>query len=467
MNRKSVTFLKTGVWMAWLCILFSSILTAQNRTQLKPGWNLYSVEQDVEIGREVSVAAEKEVQLLNDKKVDAYLNKMVKELAAKAPGAQYPYQVKAVNDLTINAFALPGGYLYFNRGVIESAQSEAQLAGVIGHEVGHVALRHGTNQASKASFAQMGLAVLGGVMGENSIKGAVAQLLAGGLANSVLLKYSRTAENQADIAATHILYDTNYDPRAMIQFFEILEQKSGKSSGGKVTQWLSTHPTIENRMKNIANEVDLMGGPPSRYRSDSSDFKSIQRYIKGLAPPKEMPKKAGAQSGGGTGQERPEPPSTRLSRYENRTIQLRYPQNWKINEQKNSTSIAPEAGWIADQRGQVSLAYGLILTIESLDQTIQSTRDLEKVTQGLIKDLQQGNPKMQVTRSGQSIRAGQERALATWLSNESPLGGNEKIWLITIPAGNQLVYLVCVAPESDFESYYPSYQNIVDSVSLP
>ena len=132
--------------LALLSILVPAVLA--ERTQLKPGWNIFSAQQDVEIGREVSKDAERQLPMLNDRRVDSYLNKLGQRLAAKAPGERYPYQFKAVNDSSINAFALPGGFLYVNRGVIEAADNEAQLAGVMGHEIGHVALRHGTNQAS-------------------------------------------------------------------------------------------------------------------------------------------------------------------------------------------------------------------------------------------------------------------------------------------------------------------------------
>ena len=202
-------------------------LARADRTQLKPGWNMFSAQQDVEVGQQVSKEAEQQMRMLNDRRVDDYLNNLGRRLAAKAPGERYPYQFKVVNDRAINAFALPGGLVYVNRGSIEAADNEAQLAGVMAHEISHVALRHGTNQASKASAAQMPLAILGGVLGSNSTGAMLAQLGAGFALNSILLKYSRTAESQADIMGTQILYDSGYDPRALAQFFE---KKIGRAS---------------------------------------------------------------------------------------------------------------------------------------------------------------------------------------------------------------------------------------------
>jgi predicted Zn-dependent protease len=160
---------------AFSMALLPALANAQ-RIVVRPGWNMFSPEQDVEIGRSVSANAERQLPMLNDTRVDAYLNRLGRRLAEKAQGVRYPYQFKAVNDKAINAFALPGGFLYVNRGLIEAADNEAQLAGVLGHEIGHVALRHGTNQASKAQVAQAPLAILGGVLGSGSVGSVLAAI---------------------------------------------------------------------------------------------------------------------------------------------------------------------------------------------------------------------------------------------------------------------------------------------------
>src|SRR5579862_4555631 len=138
-----------------LCLVSASGALAQ-RTQLKPAWNMFSPEQDVQVGKQNALQAEKQLPLCNDPKVDAYLTNLGLRLVEKLPtrGVQYPFEFHCVNDKAINAFALPGGYVFINRGAIEVADNEAQLAGVMAHELSHVALRHGTAQASKASFAQ-------------------------------------------------------------------------------------------------------------------------------------------------------------------------------------------------------------------------------------------------------------------------------------------------------------------------
>src|SRR3972149_1954070 len=240
--------LQQAVALIAIGTLVLSPMAWADRTPLKPGWNMFSPQQDVEVGQQVSRDAERQLPMLNNSRVDNYVNNLGRKLAAKAPGEKYPYQFRVVNDRAINAFALPGGPIYINRGVIEAADNEAQLAGGVAHEISHVAVRHGTNQASKASAAQMPLAILGGMLGSNSVGATLAQLGAGFAVNSILMKYSRTAEIQADTMGTQILYDTAYDARAMAQFFEKIQ---AQDQGGQPVEFFSNHPNPGNRIQRV------------------------------------------------------------------------------------------------------------------------------------------------------------------------------------------------------------------------
>ncbi len=261
--------------MRFACIiLILTLLPAPERTRLHPGFNLFSPQQDVEIGRHVSQDAEKKLKIINDSQIGSYISTLGRRLASRAPGERYPYQFKVVNDRAINAFALPGGFLYINRGIFENADNEAQLAGVMAHEISHVVLRHGTNQMSKAYAAQAPLTVLGGALG-NSIGGILAQTGASFAANSVLLKFSRDAEQQADLMGTQILYDFGYDPRAMPQFFEKIEADGGARSA----EFFSDHPNPGNRIKGVNQEIVKLGGA-NRPKTDSADFQRIKRILK-------------------------------------------------------------------------------------------------------------------------------------------------------------------------------------------
>jgi hypothetical protein len=431
----------------------------EQRTQLKPGWNLFSPAQDVEMGKQVAADAEKQLPMLNDRRIDGYLNRLGKRLAANAPGEKYPYQFKAVNDTSINAFALPGGFLYVNRGTIESADTEAQLAGVVGHEIAHAALRHGTNQASKAYLAKMPLAILGGVVGSQSVTGVLAQIGAGFATDSVLLKYSRDAERQADTLGTQILYDAGYDPRAMAQFFEKL-QAQGKS---RMPGWLSSHPNPGERIDVVTSEIGRLGGARKGMTADSAEFREIQKYLKSLPGPKGV---STAAKSGTTRSGPPQRPSGRTTGYSNDILQLRHPDNWNPTSSDSSLTIAPEWGVVATGQGN-SLAYGIMAGVFPPKAGHSGRFDLQQATEQLIAELKRSNQNMRVARASAQMRVGGERALSTLLQNDAPGGGNETDWIVTVLRPEGLVYFVAVAPEAEYQNYRRAFEAVIDSVRFP
>jgi len=463
MNRRSAQVLGT-VAMALVVsvVVFARPVWAQ-RTAVKPGMNLFSPAQDVEVGRQVSADAEKQLQLLNDRRVDDYLTRLGRRLAAAAPGEKFPYQFKTVNDLTMNAFALPGGFLYVNRGTIEAADNEAQLASVVAHEIAHAALRHGTNQASKAYLAQMPLAVLGGLGGQ-SVGKVLAQIGGGFAANSILLKYSRDAERQADLLGAQILYDTRYDPRGGIQFFEKLQAQGGSRG----PEWLSTHPDVQNRIREIGAEVQRLGGPPENAQLDSAEFRSIRGYVRPLPKPKEAPKPAaGATPSPGTRPTgpRPDAPSQRLRAFESDLLRLSYPENWRERREPNGGWLAPDGGIVALGQGE-SLAYGVVLGLFPPQAAKSGRFELKDATEQLIASYKGGNPNLAVVQASREIRLGGQRALSTQLRNDSARGGAEVNWLFTVLRPEGMIYLVCVVPESDFADYRGAFEAVLKSVQF-
>jgi Zn-dependent protease with chaperone function len=435
------------------------------RTKLKPGWNIFSPQQDVEIGKEVSKQAEQQLVLLNDKKVDSYLDRLGQKLASKAPGVKYPYQFKGVNDASINAFALPGGFLYINRGTIEAADNEAQLAGVIGHEIGHAALRHGTNQMTKATAMQLPLAMLGGLVGSNSIVGLLTQVGANFGAQSILLKYSRDAERQADLVGTQILYDNHYDPRQMANFFMKLEEDS-KKSGSRPIQFFSSHPVPENRVAAVNAEVDRMGGQAGSYQDDSTEFREIQRYVRSLPPAPKTPQQpqAGGPTASKTQPQRPPLPSGTLQDYSNANLSMRHPDNWKSYGQGDAFTLAPDGGLVSDAKGNTALAYGAMMAVFEARPNSSGQVDLKAATDQLISGFRNSNPDMRISKDPKKIKVGGQQALATTLTNVSPLGGNETDYLVTVLRPEGLVYFVFVAPEKEFGDYQGAFQDMTNSI---
>lgn len=255
---------------------------ATKKFGLKPGFNFYSKEKDVELGKEASDQVDKQVPLLNDAETLGYLNNLGHRLIQYEPlPADYSWQFKVVNTRDINAFALPGGFIYVNRGTIEAAENEAQLAGVIAHETGHVVMRHGTHEVSQKVLAEAPLSILGGMFGQSSsIASQLTQMGLGLGLNSVLLHNSRTAESQADSVGTYVLYHSGYDPHAMAQFFQIIEKKYPT----KTLQFFSDHPIPENRIQAVDKEIPELG-PAIQGKTDSPEFQAVKKRLLSMSPP--------------------------------------------------------------------------------------------------------------------------------------------------------------------------------------
>jgi beta-barrel assembly-enhancing protease len=442
-----------------LCVLvlLAPVASAQ-RTALRPGWNMFTPQQDIELGKQAAADAEKQLPLCKAPKVDAYLTQLGMRLAAKLPtgGVQYPFQFHCVNDKAINAFALPGGYVFVNRGAIEVADNEAQLAAVMAHELSHVALRHGTNQATKAQAAEGFLGIASSIFG-GSTGGALLSELGAFAAGGVLLRYSRSAESQADVMGTQVLYDSGYDPRAMAQFFEKLE---AETKGKNPPEFLSDHPNPEHRVERVEEEIDKLGSVPPNAKRDSADFEAIKREVLALPVVKRpTPGAAGAAKP-------PARPSGNFAAYQANAYTVKYPDNWKkyADNSGNNVSFAPQGGVVDDGTGHAALAYGLIVSVSQASGDPNDWDALSGATEQAIHDLQKSNPNMKITRQPERVRLNGQPGLATYLSNDSPLGGQETDWLITTlrPAG--LVSFVCVAPQAAYEKYDKTFNAILDSV---
>ena len=426
------------------------------RTPLKPGWNHFSPQEDITLGKRAASDAEKQLPLCNAPRVDAYLTKLGTRLAQKLPtgGVQYPFEFHCVNDKAINAFALPGGYVFVNRGAIEASDNEAQLAGVMAHELSHVALRHGTNQATKAMVAETGLGIFGAVFGD-STGGALLTTLGNFTAGGVLLRYSRTAESQADVMGTQVLFDSGYDPRAMAQFFEKLE---AETKGKNPPEFLTDHPSPEHRVGRVDDEVEKLGGVPANAKRDSAEFESIKREVLALPVVK--------RPAPGTPGAAPALPSRSLAEYQSSGYTLKYPDNWKKypDSEGGGVSFAPEGGILDDGSGHSALAYGLIIGVAKAKGDANEENALNNATNQVIQDLQKSNPGMKITRQGERLRLNGQPGLSTYLSNLSPAGGQETDWVVSVLRPEGLVYFVCVAPQSTYDNYDKTFSSILDSV---
>ena len=431
-------------------------LPADNRTQLKTGWNVFTPPDDIQLGLKHSREAEQRLPMLKDERVENYLNALGKHLAESAPGEKYPYQFKCVNVGEINAFALPGGYIYVNRGLLQVADNEAQLAGVLGHEISHVALRHGTSQVTKSLAPSLGVAVLGNVLGNNAL-GQLMTAVGAFSMNSLLLKYSRTDESEADILGTQIAHDAGYDPHALAQFFTTLGEEEKKM--GAPPEFFSNHPSPEHRIERVNEEIEKLGGPLPDARKDSAEFRELRRYLFSLPPAPRHAEYEEAETGTGEPGKPPAAPSERLQSYENGSLKLQFPSNWRASGLGSGVTLVPEGGLVNDEHGNRALAYGVM--VSRMEPRAGAT--LEAATGELIAEMRRSNPSLNVQRNPEAARLANQRALSARLVNDSPVKGHEQIWLLTTMRPDGMFYVVCVAPQDEYEHYSRAFEAIINS----
>lgn len=435
------------------------VLFAAGQKKLpKPGWNLFSKEQDIEIGREFSKQIEQQHHIVQNQELTDYVNRIGMRLVERGQLEKYPFFFKVVQEDSINAFALPGGPMYVHTGLIKAADNEAQLAGVLAHELSHVVLRHGTNQATKANATQL-IAMLGGAMlGSGSLTGQLAQLGIGLGANSVLLKFSRGAESDADLLGAHAMAKAGYNPVEMARFFEKLQAETGKRSG--VAEWFSSHPNPGNRVKSVEEQLPYMARGP--YSATEGDLQRMKAAVEKLPA---APKKPAAGQGG---QAAPAPlPNAQKPRsismssnavsYRGSGFTISYPDNWKANPGNGSVTIAPPEGLV--EGGHIG--FGMMISGARSQRRVNLDQDSEQLIRGLI----QNNSNMRVEAQPQRITVGGSQALVTRLSSDSPYANNrETDVVITVDRGDTLLYLICIAPEADFPRLEPGFQSMVRSI---
>lgn len=440
------------------------------QTKVTPPKNKYTPQQDVEIGREAAAEVRKQYPLINESQISGYLERLGDRLVEAAPrelnNPAFQYSFTPVNLKDINAFALPGGPMFVNRGMIEAASAEGEVAGVMAHELAHVLLRHGTANATKAQGFQIGAlagaiagAVIGGGWGEVISQGSQFGL------GTWLMKYSREYERQADIVGVQIMARAGYDPRDLAHMFETIQKKGG--SGGP--EWLSSHPNPGNRTQYIAQEAaQLRVGP----RPSEAGFQQAKSRLASLPPARTMADversggmgTGGGRSGGTVGRigEAVPPPSRQY-----RTVQggqlftVSVPANWQPVSSNNSIKYVPQNAY-GDYQGQSTLTHGVELGVARA-----SARDLNQATQTLIDSFVRGNDGMRVAGREENFNLSGRNAIVTPLEGRSALGGVERVDVHTTMLNNgDLFYLLTVVPEREVGTYGQAFDRVVRSVRL-
>ncbi|PYS39933.1 MAG: peptidase M48 [Acidobacteria bacterium] len=245
-----------------------------NRNINKGSINFISLDKEIQMGRQLAAEIERQVKLIEDPTINEYVNRVGQNLVRNSD-AKVPFTIKVVESDEINAFALPGGFFYVNTGLILAADDESELAGVMAHEIAHVAARHGTEQASKAeliNFASIPLIFMGGV------GGFALRQAAGFLIPMQFLQFSRKDEAEADYLGLQYLYKTGYDPGAAVSFFEKLQAKES-AKPGTVSKMFSTHPPTGERIEMSKKNIEIVLPDKEQYVVTTSEFNQIKMQL--------------------------------------------------------------------------------------------------------------------------------------------------------------------------------------------
>ena len=430
------------------------------RVEPSHGFNMFSAQEEVQAGQQSAAQVSKQLPILPDSDpVSVYVQRLGQQLAAHAPGEKWPYSFHVVNQKEINAFALPGGPVFVNVGTIQAADNEAELAGVMAHEISHVVQRHGTRAASKQMAAQLPLAILGGVMGQ----GALSQMAQMGLSfgvGSYFLKNSRKAESEADLLGTDIMYDSGFSPRAMADFFTKLQEEGG----ARGPQFFSDHPDPGNRAQAVAKEVATLPRKSS-YRSDSAEFRDIKERVAGMKPLTAQ-QIAASQTPAMNASAGSVQPSTSLRNFSHRDFTISYPENWQVyGDQNSAVTIAPQSGV-----SQNAVAYGVMINTY---QPEDANASLDQATHDLLASLRQSNPDLREIGHDENIRVNGVAGKSVDLIGTSPLRdqsghpSQERDWLVAVMRRDgSLLYVVSIAPDKDFEWLRPTFEQMLKSLQL-
>jgi beta-barrel assembly-enhancing protease len=449
-------------------VLAAHVAAAQ--TAISAPKNKYTPQQDVELGRDAAAEVEQQLPILHDDDVTSYVQEIGQRLVNAIPASQqhpeFKYTFKVVNVKEINAFALPGGPMYVNRGMIEAAKTEGEVVGVLAHEMSHVALRHGTAQATKATPYEVGTivgAVLGAIVGGRT-GNVIAQGTQFGL-GTAFLRFSRDFEKQADLEGAQIMARAGYDPRDMANMFKTIEAQGG--SGGP--QWLSDHPNPGNRYDYITREAESLHVQNPVH--DTSAFQSAQARLRKMspAPSTEEATKNGAGKSGPAGPAGgpiagnvPKPSSSVKAYNEGNVFRISVPSNWRELPGNNSVTFAPEGAYGTANQQSV-FTHGVQAGVAR-----NETHDLQTATDELIQSLAASNPRLKQASGYSRATIGGRPGLSTTLGNVSEATGrNEQVNVFTalMPDGT-LFYMIGVAPDAEFGSYEPVFRKAASSVQF-
>jgi beta-barrel assembly-enhancing protease len=451
-----------------------SVTALGAQTVITPPDNKYTPAQDVELGRKAAAEAEQQLPMLRDEMVTSWMASVGRRIVDAIPEelrhSEFRYTFQVVNVREINAFALPGGPMYFNRGMIQAARTEGEVAGVLAHELSHVALRHGTAQATKATKYEIGTllgAVVGSIIGGN-VGSAVAQGTQFGL-GTAFLRFSREFERDADLLGSHIMARAGYDPLEMASMFKTIEKQGG--SGGP--QWMSDHPNPGDRDAYITREAQTL--QVRDVVRDTRAFTQAQAQLRRMArapTTEEATRNAAGRRGSAPSSEGRrgspsgtiESPSSSYTSYtEGDLFRVSVPSNWRELAGSNAVTFAPDGAYGNTGEQSSSFTHGMEIGVAR-----NETHDLRAATDELVSSFARSNPNLSRPSSYARTTIGGRQGLRTVLSNGSnAIGQPERIAVFTmLLSDGSLFYALGVAPSDRFPEYDGAFRRVIGSIEI-
>lgn len=457
-------------FLAWTMAILPIAAVAQ--TEIKPPKNKYKVEEDLKLGREAAAEAERDFPILNDAQATRYLEAVGQRLVDNIPRQfrqpAFHYSFKIINARDINAFALPGGPMYVNRGMIESSKNEGEMAGVMAHEIAHVALRHGTAQATKMDNPWNQILGIGAILGGAILGGDTgAEIGAALYVGFIVLPYSRENETQADILGSRILADAGYDPRDLANMFKTIE----KESGGGGPSWLSTHPSPNKRYERINQEASMLEVDYNPIKV-TPEFLRAQERLRSYPRAKtlaeiEKDKEAGKKpptnddhhSAGGGYRSRVDVPSATMRQVSNGNwISMSVPKNWRDFSSDDSIEFAPDGA-----HGKDGITHGMMIGVYRGRHS-----GLYADSQDYVESLLKVNTYLRRTSAYDRHTLNGQQAYAVSLEGVSPITRRTELVAVYTTAlrNGDIFYAITIVPENERRDYTNTFRMVLNSIRL-
>jgi Zn-dependent protease with chaperone function len=423
------------------------------QTQQTPSMpvNFFSLQEDREIGEEAIKVGDKELPLVRSRVVNTFVKTIAARLALLSPQQSFPYRIQVVNSKTVRSLTYPGGTIYVDRGLLELASNEHEVAAIIAHEIAHAAARHGTQQLSRQWFVQSPASILGGLPGNAGWKDQLQSLGISLSPHPSFLRYNSNQEIEANRIAVQILFKSTYSPYALPAIFEKINGLATAESR-VLPAYVYDHPQGTEAAQQLNLEIEKLNAV-SRILKPSVEFLQFHSTLMGWALPPEEPV--------------PPAPDTLVSipyRHPEAYYKLLYPEGWQATPYgSNGAIIAPVAS--GTRRFGNDIQVGVMFDLFDISDRPMT---LEQATDRLLVKLLQRNPTLQVISGAQPLMLmGGDPALRTVLIGQSESSNSPEIsWVVTRVYYQTLFYIVCVAPQKDFEKRQPTFEQILKSIEL-